>query len=351
MSNSDSLGNSAGDNLTEQQWYVPQNGASGTVTTKTGTSVWSWVLLVVATLIVIGFVIWYIFWTTKTNNNSGIYPSALNITGTKIVVLSDTSIRATWTSVGDAADKVILYVNPTGSTMKFDSSGKPLSNYKSSPVVTSPTTNATVTGLVSGGTYDAVLVVTNPNYPNNANTSHHQSGLVLVSRGSVPNRFSISASGQGGQIRYSSSSTPTNPITGPNQVFYTLNDSTVPGTLFHQDSDGYICATTQNKPLLPTDLCTDNSYVLYSTSSNQLGIAQMQQLKDSGIPLSNAKWQYNAGGQNEWCLIGTGTNRCMTYDLKNSPQVTSTTSTTPPITNQVITVSNQGTSWTNQAYN
>jgi hypothetical protein len=344
-------------------WVVSDQGeVDMNVPASRGTSVWSWLLVVIAVLVVIGFIIWYIIWSTKTNNSGGI-STALTITGVQFSVVNDTTIQATWATVGDPADVVIMYANPTGQTMKFDKSGNPLGSYSKSTPVATPNTSASIGGLTSGSTYDAVLVVTNSNFPGQCNTGQHQSGLVLSPRGTVPIRFSIQAAGQGGQIRYYPSTS------NPSVVAYTLNDATVAGTLFHQDSDGYICATNQSQTLTASTSCDNGSYVLYSkpttNGTNELGIIQKSQLATSALP--TAKWQYNAGGKNEWCLFGSS--QCMTYDPK-SPTIsvntgTSTTTTTaagttttttntnnfvPLITNQKVTVTSQGTRWNNQNY-
>ncbi len=336
----------------ENSWVVSNQGEVDTrVPASRGTSVWSWLLVVIAVLVVVGFIIWYIIWSTKTNNTGGI-STALTITGVQFSVINATTIQSTWTKVGDSGDIVIMYANPTGQTMKFDKSGNPLGTYSKSEPVATPNTSASIGGLTSGSTYDAVLVVTNSKYPGQCNTGQHQSGLVLSTRGNVPVRFSIQAAGQGGQIRYYPAAM------NPSVVAYTLNDASVAGTLFHQDSDGYICTTNQTQQLTTSTKCDDGSYVLYSKPStngtNELGIIQKSQLATSS--LTNAKWQYNGSGKNEWCLLGSS--QCMTYDPK-SPTIsvnagttttTTTTNSVPLITNQKVTVTTQGTRWNNQNY-
>ncbi len=380
-----------------EQHYVVVDPATGQETevadpNKSKTSWWAWGLIFVAVAAIIGFLIWYIIWSTRTDN-TGATDAALSITGPQFSVLSETSIGATWSGVGDSNDVVTLFVNPTGQDMNFSKSGQPLGNYSQSLPISTPGTSASVGGLTPGATYDARLVVTNSKIPNESNAKPHQSGLTASS---PSDRFTIQASGQKGQIRYHPAAN------SPSVVTYTLNNSNPNGSLFHHDTDGFICATNQIQPLTSTSLCEDGSFVLFSKPSitglatTELGIIQKSQLSTTD-QTTRAKWQFNNGDQ-KWCLIGT-TNQCMTYDpnsttiplnittnangvpislipangttagfvTTNGTTATGFVTTTngtvvvagaatttngfqPLITNQPVTVSTQGTRWANQPF-
>ena len=340
---------------------------------KSKTSWWAWALIFVAVAAIIGFLIWYIIWSTRTDN-TGATNTALSITGPQFSVLSETSIGATWSGVGDPTNDVVtLFVNPSGQDMNFSNSGQPLGNYFQSSPVSTPGLSASIGGLTPGATYDARLVVTNSKIPDESNAKPHQSGLT-TSSSVLPDKFTISASCQNGQIRYHPSTI------NPSVVTYTLNNSNPSGSLFHHDSNGFICTTTQGQQLPPNSMCEDGSFVLFSKPSiTGLATSELGIIQKSPDQTTRAKWQYNNGGQNEWCLIGS--NQCMTYD-PNSPTIplnitstdgtgiangtasgfvvaadgtvvaagTTTNGFFPLITNQPVTVSSQGTKWGNQPF-
>jgi len=315
-----------------------------------GQSFWSWFLVVWIVIIVIGVLIWFIIWSTRTNNN-GTNSNALNITGSRFTATSDTSITATWISVGDPADIVTLYVNPTGQPMTFTPAGQPQGTYRSSTPVNSSSKSATVGGLTTGATYDARLVVTNPNLPGQSNTSPHQSGIVVTAPLVVPTKFSMQASGQQGQISYYPSSAPTTAV-------YNLAGST--NFLFHQDPDGYICTAGAAQTLAANSPCGDNSYVLYSKASTsglatgEVGIIQKSQLTTSAQQ-DSAKWRYNNTGNNEWCLASS-TTQCMTYDPNSAKFAVNPANGAigatgaNVVTGQTVTITPQGTRWVNQSF-
>ncbi len=331
---------------------------------------WAWVLIIITLGAIIGFVIWFIIWSTSTDN-SGSSISELDISGTEYKVLSTTSIGVTWTAVSNPNDEVTLYVNPTGESMNFTTSGSPLGKYHSSGKVpgvnpSGGTASASVSGLKDNTSYDAIVVVTNTDFPNDSHKGKVESGIHTSSSIPLGPKFIINASGQNGQINYTLS--PPEGI--PAFVSYTRAVIDPNNSLFHYDSDGFICATTQGQQITGDTMCTDGSSILYSgalslgttsttgfVGDSQLRIATKSSL--STTELEDAKWQYNLTGNNQWCLInGTG---CMNYDA-DSPDIVFVATVDPtPVPNvfavttdaatipgsQAVFVSSSGSKWTN----
>lgn len=321
---------------------------------SSGTSSLVWVIIVVVVIIVIVGIILLIWWATRTSDN-GTDTGPLAITGSNFRVLSSTSIGATWTRVGSDKDIVTMYVNPSGEEMKFDSTGQPLGSYSTSGSVASPGTTATVTNLTPNASYDAVLIVTNPDVTG-FNGSHHESGITTSTTLPPGAKFNITAAAQSGHIHYDINTPPT-----ASTVSYSLANATTNDSLFMRDSDGYICATTLSEPLTPDSKCADGSSVLYastSTGTSDLSIALKSSLATA--ELNNARWSYNANGDNKWCLTDPGsTSRCMLYSVNSpillTPATTTTTSVTAAVnplvedisTDQPIFVTTGGSKWTN----
>jgi hypothetical protein len=274
---------------------------------SSGTSMWVWVIIVIVVIVVIAGVIAIIWWATRKGPSSPNGPGPLSITGTDFTAVGANSIRATWTSVGDENDLVTLFVNPTGKEMKFDRDGNPLGNYRSSGAVSTPGTSATVGQLNSGVSYDAVLIVTNPNV-GGANKAHSESAITPIATIPPGAKFNISASGQTGHIHYNRPS--------PNQVSYSLQAASVNDSLFMRDSDGFICATNLISPTTATTMCGDNQAVLYASTTSGTSTLNIG-IKSSldSTQLSQARWVYNSTGDNKWCLTGNG--RCMDYSVNN----------------------------------
>ena len=342
-------------NLTDQTQDVsmtnPPDGQRVVITgdMPDGTSPWVKLLVIgIALVVIFLFVFFLIRWATSGDfsNDTSIDIDALLINGVNIGLASDTAIQATWTSVGDPGDVVTLYVNQSGDEMKFSRSGRPLGSYKTSTSISVPIRTAIIDGLVTNASYDAVLVVTNPKFPNPSNANQHESGLTPSSHLAHGTKFTVQASNQKGQINYQ-------PFPTPTMVSYTLGSTNPNQSLFHHDADGFICATTQTEPLTATSGCDNGSYVLYSTPgaaggaarTNNLSIIQKSQLT-TAAELATAKWQYNANNNNEWCLTnGAG---CMLYDI-NSPPMPDPTTSFLPLTpgNQPIFVAPNGSKWDN----
>ncbi len=174
-------------------------------------------------------------------------------------------------------------------------------------------------------------------------------------------KFSISLTGQSGQIYYNTSSGSTGPFVG-----YELNSSSVNRNLFHRDSNGHVCTVTQAQMVPPNYECSNGTYVLYdkdiSSGVSELGIAKLNTIDNE----DSAKWNYNLNGKNEWCLT-TNTNKCMSFNSDNNQTaVTVQTSTgdfvtfvdTSESTNSSVTdnpinpisVESNGSRWNNVNY-
>ena len=297
-------------------------------TESTTTPWWGWLLIIIAVLAVIGFTIWYIVWSTSTSNPAA-QNSALSITGVDFKI-AQTSMTATWLAVGDPNDRVTLFVAPSGQdSLKFGKDGTPAGNYIQAGPVAGSANTVTATGLQINTTYDAVLVVTNPNLPGAANVGNIESGLHTSGHSEHGPKFQIVAMNQGGSVVYDIN-TPEG--IGP-IVSYNRTTNSNLNSLFHHDNNGFICATTPGQALTADTPCADGSAVLYSGTPN-LGtasvtaIASQSQLRMktksqlSETEAANARWQYNAAGDNRWCLING--NGCMNYNV-TSPEIVYTT--------------------------
>ena len=321
--------------------------SSGTTTTTKGTDTGSWILgIVIAVLVIIGIIV-IIWWATSGSGTSNGDTGPLSISGSDFKAVSATSIQATWTAVGNATDVVTLYVNPTGEEMKFNANGSPVGSYSTSGPVSGNTRSAsgntgsaTVSGLKSRSTYDAILIVTNPDV-SGFNGHHHESGITVSPPLTPGNKFFIQAAGQSGSITYS-------PVPGPNTVTYSGGTLNMNQSLLHRDKNGFICATTQTEPLTANSLCEDGSYVLYADSSTgtaNLSIKQKQNLTRE--EMGNAQWVYNSTGDNNWCLqgvptSGVATTRCMLFSIESPVSLLTSSGTVPVTTGGTTTFSTIG---------
>ena len=290
---------------------------------------WHWFLIILLVLAIAAAVVFLILWLTKSEDKK-----ELSISGVNFKVSSSTSITATWTTTGNDKDEVTLYASPTGSSLDFDPTGKPVLTpvLTITPVFNSSTVPAsqktvTVTGLATNTTYDAVLIVTNPDIKDDYGTSKFESGLHTSTV--IPNKFFIQSTA-GGYIAYT-------PKTGPMTVGYETSKLNVNHVLFHYQ-DGTLCTTTQ----IGTPSCGDNSYVLYN-DSNKLGIKQQSSIDSAEKP--KALWDFDAT-TSRWCVRGD-TSLCMTAPI--TPVGTSVTFATLGAVTPLnpITLGTSGTKWKN----
>ena len=344
--------------------YIPasENSEAAPVNTgNQGSSTWTWILIVIAIIVIIVGVVLIIWWATSGGDDNGSDSGTLAITGVDFVTNTSTSITGTWTRVGSPDDIVTMYVNPSGEEMKFDKNGSPLGNYSTSGRIVSPGTTATVTNLTPNATYDAILVVTNPNV-SCFNGSHHQSGITPSPPLAPGTKFNIASSAQKGQITY----TPSSVSGQPPDVTYKLNVNNPNNSLFFQDSNGFICATTQSELLTTDSECADNSFVLnagtLSTGTTSTGTTNLTFIRKSDLTDTTsafAQWTFNNG--QEWCVnSNTATPRCMLYTVSspvlltpaNGTTTTNGTTTIEPIESDqnIFVTTGSGSMWNNTKF-
>ncbi len=243
---------------------------------------WSWFLIILLILVIAAAITFLVLWLVQRDRQE-----ELQIFGVSFKVASDTSIQASWTSVGSNNDVVTLFVYETGKGIRFNNNGTPSTTVAGRSSVTDPNTvkTVTVTGLIKDVTYDAVLVVTNSGISgyNGGNT-----GTGLTTGSNDPGiKFTITSLGQTGQIIYD-----TEDLT----VEYELGSITINNNLFHFDSEVFICTTSQSQPLTSTSLCPETSFVLHdktpTTNNTELGIILKIDLTTT-TEENTAKLEYN----------------------------------------------------------
>jgi len=310
---------------------------------STSTPWWVWLIVGIIFLALIGVVIWLAVTRNNDECNTTTTPArdaAADIVATNSVLnvniegISSTSIRATWTWTASAAadDQAVLYVFPAGDNVQFDENGVPLTPVPNSGTVRNPGISALVSQLTPNANYNAKLVITNPNRVGVIGT-YDQTGITLTAPITLGPKFQIVASGQCGEISYRD----TDDDGFPDQIFYTLGGTNPNDSLFHRDTDGFICATTQSETVIAETPCDDGSSILYDTGNagtTSLSIIRKSDFADLGLSEENARWEYNTA-ENKWCNR-SGT-RCILYNVGAAPTVTLNDPDNPTTSTATIT--------------
>lgn len=300
---------------------------------KSGGMGWVWALLIFLVLVAaIVFLVLWLYERGKSKDEEG-----LNITGAEFTTPTQTTIQASWTSVGNDDDVVTLYVYPSGNpTLNFNPNGSPKSGGAAivqRTSTSSPNTTRTLSVTVPENTknvvYGAALVVTNSNSPN---LSKVERGDGLSPGSEINKAFLIRKSGQStGEIVYT---LPTDTTVNTGTVEYNWTESTsIDNILFHHDPDGYICSVMPSQSGVidvdSTTKCSDlgMAFALYdkessttdtvlvddetTTSNGSLGIERVlvNGSVNPKLKENNSLWDWNQN-TSRWCLKNIPT-KCM----------------------------------------
>lgn len=297
-----------------------------------GGSEWIWIiLLLIAILAIIGLVIWLIFSYRRDTKGK-----ILQLNNPKINITSNTQITGSWTSTGNASDKITLYatLNPP----EYNNDGtlanpSPLKNNASGVAE-----SVSVPGLQQGLKYYATLILTNSNTTNfqvytqivfmqdkDVPTVVPTSGQI----GSTPNIFAIDDILQVGKIEF---------VEPDNSGIYSVRFNQIPNdtnSLWTYTAAGTNSIGGQIKSTREgEDIC------LFNSNGNLVAQSCTGITGAAGNVSADSQWTYNpTGNANKWCLTSTVTNAnptCMILGTIN-------TKGTAPIT--VANTSTVGDAW------
>ena len=271
--------------------------------------------VIILILLLAAAVTFLILWLNS-RNKKNTEVKDLEITGVKFQVNNETSVTATWESVGNSKDQVILYADTI--PINLDASGKPepAKNPKvlSSPKVSGNAKTVTLTGLNKNTKYYLDLVVTNSDF-----TGFNPVSETIHTNGNIPDgSFIIKELHTPGGI-----SLDVNDIT---KVTYDQKaNKTDVNDLWSYDTKNFTISTrnlgtvsTANRPTL-----YNNNGVLAAKPSQP-------------TPSPDSQWEYNTKGDNKWCIKGTEVCMDLVQPVAESGQ-------------EIKLVSGSNTKWVNQS--
>lgn len=275
-----------------------------------------------------------------------------------------------------------MYIQKTGNPINFNSSGQPTNT--SAVVTSTETVNGNTTKTLTASTniqqnvtYEAILIVTNPDFSGYHN-SVTSKALIPGASGNKNGVFHIQAAGQSGEIVYDIVPPTANnqsgqpdpgllPVFVPTVGYNFSGKTTANDNLFHHDPDDLVCTVMLSQSgsvnIDPGTKCGalgDNTYILYDPSlvptsgvASGSGTLGIKKYSEAEIKNPAAKWTYDQN-KNTICLKDYP-NRCMTLPsttFVNTIPVNTTTfvnttpvNTTPVNTTTPITLTSPGTSW------
>ena len=286
-------------------YYYPNNQAPITTTPSDcgGGSGWIWgILFFLALLGVIGLTIWLVIVYRRDSKGK-----LINFTGQNIEVVSDTSVRGTWTATGNKSDTITIWATKT--PPKFNSDGTVSNTDGEKPAeATNGATSVTLPGLKPRIKYFITLVASN------SSTSNCQFYTQLVYMDSktpvgvvanntpanpdaVANTFAIEDILQIGKIQLQPT---TSAEVGVTEVLFQQKPSS-------DRSLWVVNATGQIQSVEDTELCLfNNNGTLAAASCSADG---------SPATKTNSTWAYNPDSgalSNRWCLTNSTTSpMCM----------------------------------------
>ena len=240
-------------------------------------------LIVIIVILVIIAIIFLVLWLVKgtTTNNQ---KRQLAITGVKIICNGD--IVATWTGVGNAADRVTLYA--ASSPIDFHADGTPSSTgATASQTVPGAAGTVSIPGAMNNTKYYVSLVVTNPNFVG----FNVVNDIISTCGGSLQGNFIIQEMNTPGAIQVD--------VNDQTKVVYSkgVNKSGI-NDIWTYDSTNFTISTrsTGVNSTAPRPTLYDNNGILSAKPATP-------------SPDMNSQWVYNSGSPNSWCIRNT--TRCM----------------------------------------